>query len=265
MRVAPGTLRRRRGGRARARRVLLALLLALSARVEAGGILSLGLCTDWLLAYHARPEQVVALSPLYRQNPLPVAGRSWPTHEGSLEQIYRLHPDLVLASEFSAPQLRRRLQTLGVRVEVLPLPRDLAGIERNERRLLELLGQSPDRARAAPAARTPAADAPRLLLLGANGIGTGTGTFEDRILRQAGWRNYLAAPGYQALDLEQLVRDPPDGILTAAPRSPALANRFAALPLLQRLNPPARWLDSEAWRWQCPGPWTWDLIEQLQP
>lgn len=245
--------------------LLLSLLLCCSPGMRAaeGGVVSLGLCTDWLLVYHA-PEQVTALSPLYRQRPLPGAGRDWPSHEGSLEQIYRLRPRLVIASEFSAPLLRKRLQALGVQVLVLPLPRDLAGIERNERQLLELLGQSEEQARPAPAPQAPAADAPRLLLLGANGIGTGGGTFEDQILRQAGWRNYLSAPGYQTLDLEQLMLDPPEAILATMPGTPALANRFAELPVLRQRIPAQHWIHTEEWRWQCPGPWTWDLIEQLR-
>lgn len=32
----------------------------------------------------------------------------------------------------------------------------------------------------------------RLLLLGANGIGTGRGTFESGVMEHAGWTNYFA-------------------------------------------------------------------------
>jgi iron complex transport system substrate-binding protein len=25
-----------------------------------------------------------------------------------------------------------------------------------------------------------------------------------------------------------------------------------------------QWLSTDYWRWQCPGPWTWGLIDQLR-
>ncbi len=104
----------------------------------------------------------------------------------------------------------------------------------------------------------------RLLLLGANGIGTGRDTFEHDVIQHAGWDNYLSDSGYINLDLEQLVTEPPDAVMWSAPRSAALANQFAEHPALRRSIPNEQWLDSSYWFWQCPGPWTWQLIEQLQ-
>jgi iron complex transport system substrate-binding protein len=240
------------------------LLASAGARSAPQRIVSLDLCMDWLLARHAAAEQVAALSPAQRRYRAPFELPDWPTHDGSLEQIYRLQPDLILVGEYNALLLRRRLEDLGLRVVALSLPTSLAEIERHERRFLRLIGQPPSRAQPAPAPREPAADAPRLLLLGANGIGTGAGTFEDQILRQAGWRNYLTESGYISLDLERLVVDPPDAILWSAPPSRSLACRFAEHPALQRVVSPERWLGVEPWRWRCPGPWSWKLIEQLQ-
>ena len=114
-----------------------------------------------------------------------------------------------------------------------------------------------------PPQRSSQAKAKRLLLLGSNGIGTGRDTFEHQIIEQAGWRNYLEASGHVALDLEQIAADPPDAILFAAAEHQALANRFAEHPVLRRSVPPTGWLTTDYWRWQCPGPWTWDLIKQL--
>ena len=248
------------------RLVLLSVLLAgsLPAWAAPERILSLDLCMDWLLAVHADAEQVAALSPLHQRYQLPFPIPDWPVHNGSLEQIYQLQPDLILVGEYNALLLRRRLEALSQPVATLPLPASLADIEAYERRFLQLIGQSPAQATPAPPPARPAANAPRLLLLGANGIGTGSGTFEDQILRQAGWRNYLAAAGYISLDLEQLVADPPDAILWSAPASPSLASRFADHPALRRVVIEDRWLSTDYWRWQCPGPWTWELIEQLK-
>ena len=226
-------------------------------------IVSLDLCMDWMLAHHAEPDQVASLSSMHLRYPVHWITEPWSHHDGSLEQIVQLQPDLVLAGEYTALLLRERLRTLGYRVEVMPLPSTLAEVETYERRLLSLIGGDPDQALPAPAPSSPAADAKRLLLLDANAIGTGRGTFEHQILEQAGWRNYLRGSGLVQLDLEQIASDPPDAILFAVPKHQALANRFAEHPVLHRAVPDEGWLSSDYWRWQCPGPWTWDLIRQL--
>ena len=229
----------------------------------AGKIVSLDLCTDWMLARYADPAQVAALSPLHRQYPVAWLDDSWPIHDGTLERIVALKPDLVITGQYNAPQLRSRLKTLGLRVEVLPLPTNLEAIGDYERRFLSLIGKPTALASVPPASRQPAVPARRLLLLGANGIGTGRGTFEDGVLERAGWSNYLRDDGYIHLDLERIVIDPPDAILWAAPSSRALANRFAEHPVLRRAVSRELLLTTDYWRWQCPGPWTWELIEQL--
>ena len=226
-------------------------------------ILSLDLCMDWALAYHAEPERVAALSPTLKRYPVDWIGNDWRTHDGSLEQIVQLEPDLVLVGQYSALMLRERLLELGVRVEVLPLPASLAEVVGYEQQLLRLMGLDLQRAQPLPPPVVPHVQAKRLLLLGSNGIGTGRDTFEHQIIEQAGWRNYLEVPGHVALDLEQIASDPPDAILFAAPEHQALANRFAEHPVLRRSVAADRWLTTDYWRWQCPGPWTWDLIRQL--
>lgn len=227
-------------------------------------LVSLDMCMDWLVAYHLKPERVAAFSPLWRRHPLPGEHRRWPTHNGSLEQIYQLQPDLVLAGQYNALLLRKRLASLGIRVEEITLPVDLAGVESYERAVLKLLGLPAGRAAPAPIQADPPENAPRLLLLGANGIGTGLATFENQLIEQAGWRNYLESDGYINLDLEEIARRPPDAIAWSAPASPALANRLKDHPVLKKAVPAEDWLDIDYWRWQCPGPWMWQLVEQLK-
>lgn len=226
-------------------------------------IVALDQCMDWLLTLHADPAQVAALSPMRQHYALPWIQAEWPAHDGSLEQIVQLQPDLILAGQFSALLLRERLNSLGYRVEVLALPTTLTEVESYERKLLDLIGGDPDLAQPPPPRQTPDINAKRLLLLGSNAIGTGPDSFEHQILEQAGWRNYLQRGGLVQLDLEQIANDPPDAILFTAPEHQALANRFAEHSVLRRSVPAANWLTTDHWRWQCPGPWTWDLIRQL--
>jgi len=223
----------------------------------------LDLCSDWLLAKYAS-SQVLALSPLIHQYPVDWLGQNWPTHDGSLEQILDLKPDLVIAGEYNAIILRQRLQELGIRVEILKLPKKLSQIVDYEQHFLSLIGQPANLASQASPAIQALTTPPRLLLLGANGIGTGRNTFEHHLIKHAGWQNYLQSDGYISLDLEQIIADPPDAILWSAPHSAALANQFAEHPVLKRAIPAKRWLSTDYWSWQCPGPWTWNLVTQLQ-
>ncbi|RJG05620.1 ABC transporter substrate-binding protein [Noviherbaspirillum cavernae] len=226
-------------------------------------VVSLDLCTDWLLARYAPHDRAVALSPLSQRWRLDGMAMPWPAHDGTLEQVLQFQPDFVITGQYNALLLRGRLQALGKQVEVLPLPTQLSDVAPYEKRVLSLLGLPEALASepVAPAART---GSKRLLLLGANGIGTGRGTLEDEILQRAGWTNYLQDSGYVRLDLERIAVDPPDAVLWAAPASPALANRFAEHPVLKRSVPASRWLTSDPWRWQCPGPWTWELVRELR-
>lgn len=231
-------------------------------------VVSLDLCTDWMLAHHLPRPRVAALSPFHRRYPVAWVGLDWPVHDGSLENVLALKPDLVITGQYNALGLRQRLQALGVRVLVLPLPDGLDHIADYERMLLDELGLPPERGRRPlpplpDVATRSDMTRPSLLLLGANAIGTGRGTLEHDVIWRAGWDNAVTRQGHVALDMESLVRHPPDAILWAAPQHAAQANRFGQHPVLETLVPAARWMRSDYWRWQCPGPWTWDLIEQL--
>jgi len=242
---------------------VLACLPSIGASDLGIRVLSLDLCTDWMLARHADRSQVVGLSPYVDQYPVDWLDPAWPRHNGTLEQILELDPDLVLTGQYNALLLRQRLKALGVRVEILPLPENLAEIADYEQRFLRLLDMTPDSSSQEIMADNYPATGKRLLLLGANGIGTGRQTFEQDIIAHAGWENYLQDTGHLNLDMEQLIDNPPDAILSAAPRSEALANRFAQHPALKQLIPGDRWITSDSWRWQCPGPWSRELVRQL--
>jgi len=268
---------------------MLIVTSATSGPAHAKGVLSLDLCSDWLVAHFASRDSVITLSPMAVRHPPPWSDREWPIHDGSLEQILALKPELVIVGAFNAPMLRQRLASLGFQVVVLDQVTDLIELASQIQRLLEAIdrqgGAPPERAGQlsaftplqthlplnandpeSPAAAARAITARgRLLLLGPNGYGAGPGTFEAALIEAAGWRNYIQRPGHNRLDLESLTRTPPDAILWTSPPGPALANRFAQHRALARAVPRERWLETDYWRWQCPGPWSLDLIRQLQP
>ncbi len=224
-------------------------------------IVSLDLCTDWLLQSYAAPALQIHYSPLLRQYPNPRLRDGLTQHDGRLETILALQPDLVLSGPFNATQLRKRLTQLGVSVAVLPFPQRLDDIDKLVARLRELLPVQEALLQTEPQAVYP----PRhlnLLMLGANGIGTGLETLENDVLEAAGWQNYLNASGFQRLDMEQLVSDPPDAVLWTQPVSASLANLFTRHAALAEIRGAHSTL-ADSWRWQCPGPWTFQLIDEL--
>lgn len=231
-------------------------------------ILSLDLCVDWMLAFYADKKQVSALSPIHPKYPSPLLTQNnnakyWLTHDGSIEGIFKKSPHKILVSQYNAWVLRNRLMQLGLTVVVFDHPESLDAIESYQKKFLQEIGKSEKLYIPKPPPKEKRSDGARLLVLGANGIGAGMGTFEDSVLKYAGWNNYLTEQGHITLDLEKLILDPPEAILFSAPMSKALANQFSEHPALHKVIDPARWIESDYWRWMCPGPWTWDLIDQL--
>lgn len=232
------------------------------------GIVSLDLCMDWMLAYFSSPIQIAAFSPIHKRYPSPLfINDSWRNravvHDGAIESIILTSPNKILVSQYNALVLRNRLAQLNYTVTVFNHPESLDAVEDYQRDFLVAIGLSPDKAVAKPAKRVGFSPPQTLLVLGANGIGAGLDTFEDSLITHAGWRNYLTTPGHIALDIEAIVVNPPDAVLWSAPRSPALANQFAEHAALQKVVPKSRWIKTDYWRWMCPGPWTWELIDQL--
>lgn len=242
--------------------LLLAIFPGGARAAPSQGIVSLDLCTDWMLLKYAEPSRVRAYSPLLYRYKADWVPDGLPVHDGSLEHILLLEPGLLISGEYNAILLRKRLQQLGKRVEVLSLPTTLDGIERYQAEFLELIGASPEKG-AVDWNRTYPARNRSLLLLGANGIGTGADTIENDLLRQAGWENYLDASGYVSLRMEDLVVNPPDAIYSSAPLSNSLANLFVQHPAMRSLMPVQQTQRVEDWRWECPGPWSLELIQEL--
>ena len=83
------------------------------------------------------------------------------------------------------------------------------------------------------------------------------------MLTRAGWNNYLKQAGYLSLRMEQVVANPPDAIYWSAPQSNSLANLFVRHPSIQRIVAKSQTPQDENWRWQCPGPWNLELIDEL--
>ncbi|NCW02466.1 MAG: TonB-dependent receptor, partial [Betaproteobacteria bacterium] len=190
------------------------------------------------------------LSPLSRRTPLPPSiqgsAKPWATprfqeHDGSLEQVLSGQPDVVIVGEFNAFMLRKRLESLGLRVIVTALPNtidDVALVASRVQALLNDAASPSGKASAQSLQASPigsgdaktqglgpnrivaaAGSHGRLLLLGPNGYGTGRNTIEHSLITRAGWINYIKHNGRVKLDLEAIAADPPDAILSRSEAS----------------------------------------------
>ncbi len=245
--------------------LIAALLLTFSFKGRAEGnekIVSLDLCTDWMLLKYASHSQNITYSPLLYRYKVDWVADDLPVHDGSLEQILQLQPDLILTGEFNATLLTKRLQQLGLITEVMPLPLSLQSIIDYTERFKSLVktGQTLGFPLVIPEFEPSTS---KLLLLGANGIGTGIATLENDIIEKSGWTNYIDVTGFVSLDLEKMVIDPPDAVLWSKPVSNSLANNFARHRVLKELIAQRNVNMADSWRWQCPGPWTFELITEL--
>lgn len=228
----------------------------------AGRIVSLDLCTDWMLLKYADRSRVKAFSPLLYRYQADWVPDDLPVHDGSIELILELDPDLLIAGEYNAVLLRKRLKQLGRRVEVMPMPTGLDSIHEYQQRFLSVIAVDQGDYQWQWQESYPQKNL-TLLLLGANGIGTGRDTLENDLIEKAGWENYIEASGYVDLRLEQIVATPPDAIVWSAPLSNSLANLFAKHPAINKTVSQFEIPAVENWRWECPGPWSLELIEEL--
>lgn len=238
------------------------VLVSIGALAEpAGRIISLDLCTDWMLLEYVERSRVQAFSPLLYQYQAEWVPDGLSVHNGSLEQILELDPDLIIAGEYNAVLMRKRLKQLGRNVEVLPLPTGLNSIRDYQHRFLSIVETNTDDGLKWD--KSYPRNSKTLLLLGGNGIGTGRGTLEHDLIERAGWRNYITHSGYIRLRLEDIVASPPDAIYWSAPLANSLANLFAQHPAVRRVVAQYYIPEVENWRWECPGPWSLELIDEL--
>lgn len=192
---------------------------------------SLNACTDELLIAVADPEQIAGLSrfPIRGMKAAPKAGGGIRSLSGGAEEVLALHPDIVLASGFTRPETLSLLQKHHYRIETFEVPRTFEDIFRDLRRvarlagreargeklisnMLERLGESD----LSPEGTVPFGDSPpRVLFFGVAGHVTGSETFEDSIIVQAGGVNLAAEAGIRGhswISLEELIAMRPDAL-----------------------------------------------------
>lgn len=230
---------------------------------------SINLCADQLALLLAAPGQLLSVSHVAADplsSPMAEEAARLPLNHGGAEEVFLLHPDVVLAARYSPPTTLALLERLGIPTVRVPEVNALDDIPE----ALMVVARALDRREAAERlidefhaglralAADASAEAPRAVLYYPNGYTAGQGTLGDSMLRHAGLRNIAAELGISGggtLALETLVLAAPEVIITSA-RYPGASRAEEILrhPALMELRGRARRLATTDGDWVCGTP-----------
>lgn len=212
-------------------------------------IVSLNLCTDQMLMMLVDPSRIASVSFLAQDAESSVMYReaaALKPNYGRAEEVFVLHPDLVLAGTYTARATVSILERLGKRVELFEPATTFADIRAQLLRLGDLVEERA-KAEALVAAfddQVRQLDKPQKPPLAAfyfaNSYTSGRGTLPSSVLEAAGLRNLGAELGLEqtaALPLEVLITSKPDLVVKGRTYSrPALAQEIFVHPALAYLD-----------------------------
>ncbi len=242
-------------------------------------IVSINLCADQLLLLLVEPERIRSLS-YFALDPdesyFAERAASHHINHVTADEVLALEPDLVLAGAYTKRSTVDLLKREGVRVVEIAVPASLSEVQRQFRRVADLLGARP-RAERLLAEMTQRLDAvpsrdkgkrPLAAVYFANGLTAGKGTLMDDVMRHAGIENLatrLGIQGYGTLSLESLLVAEPDMLVFGhiSPEDPSLARMTLEHPAFRNLRERVTTVALPRRIWTCWGPFTAEWVERL--
>jgi iron complex transport system substrate-binding protein len=232
-------------------------------------IASLNLCADEYLLMLARPHEIASVTRLSHdanESPLWRQARRHPANRGSLEEIIRARPTIILTMGGSGRSTALIARRLGIRSVDLPPPSGISDVATNIRTVAIALGD-PKRANSA-LARIAAltASSPRTskdaIFVSGGGASIGDWSAAKAWMRLAGLQQRSIRGG--KVTLETLLVSPPEILLRSNYRSGQLSagQAWFAHPIVKRLSARTRTTDGRAWT--CAGPLMMREIERLR-
>jgi len=239
-------------------------------------VVSINLCTDQLAMLLAAPGQLIAVSDI-ATDPLSSAmadqAAAYPSTHGLAEEVYLLHPDLVLASNYTARATLDMLRNLDIPVVEFAPVAGLDDIRAGLAQMGTALGREAEATamiadfdtRLAALRAPEGAPRPRAAIYAANGYITGTHSLSAEVIEAAGFDYIAREMGYAYggnLPLEALIFANPDLVITG-PRYPGASRseEILAHPALAEM--PAERAMIEDRDWICGLPAALDTMAQL--
>lgn len=249
---------------------------AIAAETPPARVVSINLCTDQLAMLLAAPGQLVsvshlALDPLSSSMVEQAAG--YVQNRGGAEQVYLMHPDLVLAGTYTARATVDLLTGLGIPVVQVPPADTLAQVVDQMR----IVGQALGRDAAAEAmvaqfqsdlaALTVPGDKATAAMYYPNGYTAGAGTLSDEILTLTGFHNVAGEAGLTGggiLPLERLVMAAPRMIVTSTPYpGQSRSEEILAHPALRAVRDKAARARMSDADWVCGTPYLLNAVRGM--
>lgn len=240
-------------------------------------IVSINLCFDPLLIKLVEPTRVDSLYFL-SANPqfssVSEQAKKYNLNRGLAEDIVPRNPDLILAGTYTSPELKTLLKQLGLRVELLELPRNLDDISAHIRRFGALVDRSGEAEVMAQALEQKLAQLDAVqkktkpvpgFWYSSNGVVVGADTVENELMTRAGFHNLALDKniiGFKQIDLEELILAQPKVLIIEASDVQAfsLAQEYVQHPALRSNNVKIIRLPSTL---SCVAPVAADAIENL--
>lgn len=261
--------------------LVVLVLLVVPVRAEnPARIVSIGLCTDQLLLLLAEREQIASLSVWARDPEMSFmidAVGDLPLNNGSIEEVVRFDPDLVVTSQFAAWDTSRFLRRLGYDVREIPQAKSIADIYRlleqfgawtgNRQRAQQIIADMRTRLEAI-AQRYAGRPLKSVIVYSPNGFTVGANTLENDIFEHAGYINLAARmgiEGFSTVALEQVIAADPDvlQIDRNLSRPESLATAYVGHPVLDKLIREREFLDIPVALRICAGPMIVDAVEMM--
>lgn len=255
--AVPRPAQRSGGGAGDAARAEAGTVAGLTRAGEARRIVSINACTDQILFKLVPPERIAALS-IYAADPTlsiyagEVLASGIPLIRGTVEEVLKLDPDLVLAGTWTRSLTREQLALRGIPLKAFAAPSTLDEVKAGIRLMGELVGAehaANAMVRAIDAALQRNAD----LALGRlsalqfqrRGYTSGEATLLGDVMRKVGLRNAAGGLGVHSVeraDLETVLKVRADLLILLDP-NPDAADQGTALlqhPALLAAYPPER-------------------------
>ena len=243
-------------------------------------IASINVCADQHVLALADADQILTVSWLAADPEESLFAREAERHTlnyGTVEELLKLAPDVVLAGTYTSPFTRTMLRRLGYRVVELAPEASVADIERNVRLVAEVVGHVERGERVITAmyaavhrleVARPARSLPAVIVR-PGGFTVGADSLANELLYVAGLRNVAAEQGldrWGSLSMEALLRSGPELIVLTGYRSsqPSLANAVLEHPALQRLDAARHTVTVPSALWACGLPASIEAAALLQ-